>query len=422
MKPSVFSYPGVVEVAIIGAGPYGLSLAAHLSAHGVPFRIFGDPMSAWSKQMPKGMHLKSEGFASSLSAPGSAFTLRHFCSEQHLPYADTGLPVPLETFISYGLEFQKRFVPQLEKKKLISLRQAAPGFELQLENGEMLVARRVVAAIGISHFAHIPACLAGLPGEFVTHSSAHNDPGELGGRRVAVIGAGASALDLAALLHEAGACVEVIARRPVIHFHDPPRQRTLRERILQPMTGLGSGRQLFFYVHAPRVFRLLPQRIRLDRVHKTLGPAPAWFIRDRVVGKVPLHLGFEITGAGIQQHQVVLSLEDRQGNRKTIEADHVIAATGYRVDLRRLDFLCAEMRNRIETVESAPTLSSTFESSIPGLYFVGVTAANTFGPLMRFAYGCEFAARHLARHLNRLVVDRVQAGKETGTVQILERT
>lgn len=402
MKNPDVSSPNTIEVAIIGAGPYGLSIAAHLSSRGIPFRIFGDPMSAWSKQMPKGMQLKSDGFASSLSDPKSAFSLRKFCEERSLKYADTGLPVSLETFVSYGLEFQKRFVPNLEQKMVTSLRQQDVGFELQLEDGEKLIAARVVVAVGISRFGYVPDFLSELPKEFVSHSSEHSDLEKFRGRHVIVIGAGASALELAALLNEEGVRVEVVSRASKIRFHDPPRPRSLLDRIRRPTTGLGAGMKLLFYVKAPRVFRLLPQKLRLDRVRKTLGPAPGWFVRDRVVGKVPLHVGLKISGASLQQNHVVLQLTDQESVVHTTVADHVIAATGYRVDLKRLWFMDPALRDRIRTIEGAPDLSDSFESSVSGLYFVGVAAVNTFGPLMRFAYGCKFTACHLSSRLARL--------------------
>jgi cation diffusion facilitator CzcD-associated flavoprotein CzcO len=124
----------VVEVAIVGAGPYGLSVAAHLASLGVRFRIFGSPMSVWRDHMPKGMHLKSEGFASSLSDPGSTFTLRHYCEQQSIRYGDVGEPVALSTFIAYGLAFQKKFVPNLEEKFVVSIDKSPVGFALRLED------------------------------------------------------------------------------------------------------------------------------------------------------------------------------------------------------------------------------------------------------------------------------------------------
>lgn len=389
------------EVVIVGAGPYGLSVAAHLAATGVPFRIFGKPMSAWSDQMPKGMLLKSEGFASTLSDPGSHFTLSGFCRQQGLPYEDNQRPVELETFVAYGLAFQKKLVPNLEDNLVVSIRRSPHGFEVGLNDGGSVWARKVVIAAGIAHFAYVPEVLSGLPAEFVTHSSMHSDLDGFKGRRVAVVGAGASALDLAALLHNAGALVHVIARGPAIRFFDPPQPRSLREKILSPGTGLGTGYDFLFYSKAPHVFRLLPEKLRLNRVQRTLGPRPGWFVRDQVVGKVSIQLNQSITGASIGNDCVHLRLKGPEGTG-SLEVDHVIAATGYRVDLGRLEMLSSELRSEIRLTGKSPLLSSNFESSVPGLYFAGVVAANTFGPVMRFVYGAPFAARRLSRHLAKV--------------------
>src|SRR5665213_2153046 len=276
------------DVAIVGAGPYGLSIAAHLKARGVDFRIFGRPMQTWLTQMPKGMRLKSEGFASSLSDPDSTFTLGHYCKEMGIPYADSGRPVPLETFATYGIEFQKRFVPNLENKHVASVRRAATGFEVSLDDGEIVSARQVVVAAGITHFGYVPPILSALPEEFVSHSSQYGPLDQFKGREVTVVGAGASALDVAALLLQAGAAVQLVARKSVVRFHDPPtgKPRPTLEKIRLPMTGIGAGWKLFFYTNTPNVFRLLPERVRLQAMRNTLGAAPGWFIKEEVVGKV----------------------------------------------------------------------------------------------------------------------------------------
>jgi thioredoxin reductase len=404
-------------VAIIGAGPYGLSIAAHLKARNVDLRIFGAPMNFWRTHMPKGMHLKSEGFASSLYDPGSAFTLEVYCKEKSIPYADVGLPVPLEVFTAYGLEFQKRFVPELENKIVNSLERSADGFRIRLEDGEVISARRVVMAIGLTHFEYVPPTLAALPEQLRTHSSKHHDLDQFRGRDVAVVGAGASALDLAALLYQVGARVEVIARKSVIRFHAPPEKRepSFIDRLRTPITGIGPGWKLFWCTNAPLVFRQMPQEFRLDKVRRILGPAPCWFTKEQVVGKVGLNVGVNITEAKVQSGRVSLQLTDGAGDRKTLVADHVIAATGYRVDLRRLAFVHPDLHSGIQHVEHTPVLSSNFESAVPGLYFVGVTAANTFGPLLRFAFGAGFTARRLSRHLaksaDRQAVPREQMAK-----------
>jgi thioredoxin reductase len=387
-----------IEAVVIGAGPYGLSVAAHLAAAGVSFRIFGSPMSAWADQMPKGMLLKSEGFASSLSDPGSELTLGEFCKQQGLPYQDQDRPVELETFVAYGLAFQRQFVPNLDRRTVTSVDRVADGFEIVLEDGEHFRARKVVLAIGITQFTQVPEVLRDMPAHLVSHSSAHSKLEDFKGRHVAVLGAGASALDLAALLHRAGASVEVIARRGVVRFHSPPRKRSLRERILSPMTGIGMGWDLFFYVNAPQLFRQLPEKLRLDRMRKTLGPAPGWFIRDHVVGKVPLHVNTRVVGARAEGDGIALEI-DHEGENRAVRFDHVIAATGYRVDLRRLNLLSEELCRAIRLTGGSPSLSQNFESSVPGLYFIGVTAANSFGPVMRFAVGAHYTAPKIAKHL-----------------------
>jgi Pyridine nucleotide-disulphide oxidoreductase len=411
------------DVAIIGAGPYGLSIAAHLKARGVDFRIFGTPMSFWRTHMPKGMHLKSEGFASSLYDPGSTFTLEVYCKEKGIPYADIGSPVPLEVFTAYGLEFQRRFVPELENKSVSSLQRSTGGFRIRLEDGETLFARRVVMAIGLAHFEYVPPMLAALPEEFVTHSSTHHDLEQFSGREVAVVGAGASALDLAALLHQAGAHVEVIARKPVIRFHDPPEETkpSFLDRLRTPITGIGPGWKLFLCSNAPLIFRQMPQEFRLDKVRRILGPAPCWFIKEQVVGKVGLNVAVTVTEAKVQNGRVSLQLTDSAGTRRTLVTDHVIAATGYKVDLRRLPFIDSDLQAGIQSVEHTPMLSSNFESSVPRLYFVGITAANTFGPLLRFAFGAGFTAPRISRHLARTAERKSAIGESASKTEATER-
>ena len=392
---------GTTDVAIIGAGPYGLSLAAHLKAHKVEFRIFGKPMETWLTQMPRDMRLKSEGFASSLYDPGNSFTLGCYCKSAGLPYADVGLPVPLETFASYGLEFQRRLVPELEQKLVVSLVPRSSGLEIGLEDGEAALARRVVVAVGISHFQNIPAVFADIPEEFLTHSSRHRTFDRFREREVVVIGAGASALDVAAALHQAGAAVQVFARDSQIHFHEPPGRvpRPFLERIQAPMTGLGPGWRSLLCTKAPLLFHKMPQRFRAEVVRRHLGPAGGWFVKDQVVGKVALHPGTLVTAASVRNNRIHLQFKNGNGASRSVSADHVITATGYRVDLRKVGFLNSDVWMGIRSLGHVPALSSNFESSMPGLYFIGAAAAQSFGPMLRFAYGAGFTSRRLAKHL-----------------------
>jgi thioredoxin reductase len=411
------------DVAIIGAGPYGLSIAAHLKARGVDFRIFGKAMNFWLTHMPKGMRLKSEGFASSLYDPDSAFTLEVYCKEKGIPYSRMGSPVPLEVFTAYGLEFQKRFVPELENKLVNSLRRSTEGFQIRLEDGELVTARRVVLAVGLTHFEYIPPMLASLPREFLTHSSSHNTVDQFSGREVAVVGAGASALDLAALLHQAGAKVQVIARKPKIRFHDPPDklEPSWINQLRSPVTGIGPGWKLFLCTNAPLVFRQMPQDFRFEQVRRILGPAPCWFTKEEVVGKIGLNVGVTVTEAKVQNGRVTLQLADSAGVQKVLTADHIISATGYKPDIRRLSFMDSALQSGVQAVEQTPVLSSNFESSIPGLYFVGITAANTFGPLLRFAYGAGFTSGRLSKHLAKSADRKPLSRESKANVEVPDR-
>lgn len=391
------------DVAIIGSGPYGLSIAAHLKAAGVDFRIFGKPMDMWISHMPKGMHLKSESFASSLFDPDGSFPIEAYYNQHGLPYKRIGSPVPLEVFSGYGLEFQRRFVPELEQEFVASVRREGTGFSVSLSSGESFYAQRVVVAVGLTHYAYLPKQLADLPQEFVTHSYQHAELERFRGQAVGVLGAGASALDLAALLHQVGASVHVIARGSSIRFHDPPKSHppSLMARIRRPFTGLGPGWRLWMCANLPLVFRLMPEDFRVDQVHRVLGPAPGWFVKEQVVGKVKFQLESTVTGAEVEGHKVNLHIKDGGGQRVKLPFDHLIAATGYRTDVRRLPFLEAGIVSDLSLVEASPALSANFESSVPNLFFVGVAAANTFGPLLRFAFGAGFAAPRISAHLRR---------------------
>lgn len=387
------------DVAIIGAGPYGLSIAAHLGARQVEHRVVGDPMQFWRAHMPKGMLLKSDGFASSLYDLRGDFALRHYCAERNIEYADLGIPVRLDDFCDYGVAFQRRFAPGVENKRVTSLEHTEAGFTIHLSDGESFAARRVVIATGLSHYEHIPSRLAALPGELLSHSSAHADLDRFKGRDVTVIGAGASASELATLLHEAGANVRLVARKSSIALHTRTQlPRPLGETIRRPISTIGPGWKSRFFTDLPLVFHRLPKRVQDKLVKGFLGPAGGWFLRGRF-DRVPVLAGYEITEAKTAGGRAVLTLTSTEGQTRQVETEHIIAATGYRVDVRRLPFLSAAISSQLKLLDNGPKLSSSFESSVPGLYFVGPVAVGSFGPVLRFACGAEFTAGHLSKHL-----------------------
>ena len=289
----------IVDVAIIGAGPYGLSLAAHLRAAGVDYRHFGVPMRLWRGAMPKGMYLKSQGFASNLSDPKGTHTLEAFCQATGHPYASYGLPVSLDNFVNYGQWFQSELDLKVEEVLVTGMVRRAGGFELTLANDEQFVARRVVVAIGVEHFAYVPEPLSELPASACTHSSAHTDLAAFRGQEVVVVGAGQSALESAALLHENGATVQVVARRHVIGWNGEPLDP---DRPL--LSGSGSPRPVSARAGPPGSTPTIRscsgacrEKTRVYRARTALGPAGASWLRQRVEGQFPVRTGQTVISA-----------------------------------------------------------------------------------------------------------------------------
>jgi thioredoxin reductase len=394
------------QVVIIGAGPYGLSLAAHLQAKGVPYRIFGKPMQTWQEQMPAGMHLKSDGFASNLSDARKIFPLASFCAEIKQPYHDTMIAVPLACFIAYGKEFQRRLVPNLDTQNVAKLERDGDGYRVTLEDGSTISAPLVVVAVGISRFEYLPPVFDGLSQELVTHSAKHAQPAKLAGREVTVIGGGASGLGLAALLHEAGATVTCLVRDKAVKFSNPPTEkRSLYQQLRHPMSEMGPGLRSWMAQHFPHLFRMLPANFRVLVVKRHLGPSGGYYSRDSFKGNVAELVGCSVKRAEAVDGKVKLTL-DRNGTEHVHVTGHVICATGYRVNLDRLVFLPESIKSQIETLSGAPVLDRNFQSTVPGLFFVGPAAANAFGPLMRFACGARYTSTWLTKYLRKRMKQR----------------
>jgi thioredoxin reductase len=393
---------GTTDVAIVGAGPYGLSVAAHLRRSGRTVRQFGLPMHLWRANMPRGMFLKSQGFASNLSDPAAKLTLAAFCRLTGRPYADYGLPVPLDTFVAYGQWFQSAAGLDVEEVLVTSVTAAGDGYELYLADGETVLARQVVVAVGVEHFAYLPDQLSRLRTADCTHASAHTDLSVFTGRRVIVVGAGQSALESAALLHEHGAQVQIVMRKQDVVWNGAPLapDRPLLQRLREPEAGLGSGWGTWFYSRQPAAFRHLPEASRVRRARTALGPAGASWLRGRVENEFPILAGHALDWASSGPEGIRLGLVHSSGSRTEVSADHVIAATGYRPDLGRLTFLDEELRSRIQTAARTPAVDRDYQTSSPGLYVVGPGVAPTFGPVMRFVYGADHAARTVGRRLS----------------------
>jgi thioredoxin reductase len=407
------------DVTVVGAGPYGLSVAAHLRGLGVDCRIIGSPMESWKSKMPKGMLLKSAGFASNLSDPERAFTLRQFCSEHGRPYEDLDVPIPLETFSAYGLAFQKRFLPDVENEELVSLIPVPEGFDLHMKSGLSLRTRKVVIATGLSYFRHIPELLSRLPKDRLSHAADVHDFQRFRGQRVAVIGSGASAIDIAVLLNEALGNAQLISRKPTLIFSGRwggSGSHPVLRRLVYPVSGIGPGWRHRLFADLPWLFRYFPDSYRLRTAEKFPSASGGEPMKDRAAS-VPLLLGCALQEARVSKHVVQLQMVSMDGSTKIVEADHVIAATGYQADVHRFPFLGPTILERLHLIGKTPRLSVNFESSVPGLYFVGHASTTTFGPVMRFVSGADFTSHRISRHLASVWLGRSRASPRTGEGQ-----
>ncbi|MEV0532433.1 NAD(P)-binding domain-containing protein [Kitasatospora sp. NPDC050463] len=390
-----------VPVTVVGAGPYGLATAMHLKASGVPLRVLGEPMEAWRERMPAGMYLKSAPRASSISDPAARYRLADFRAAERKAAVGDRYAIPIDEFIGYGQWFQRQCLPELERRTVRTVAPDPAGFRLELDSGEVFTSHSVVLANGFGPHTYLPPELARLGPGLASHSADHRDPSRFAGRRVAVIGAGQSALELAALLYEAGAEPTLVTRRAELLFGYPPAadrggDRPLAVRLVKPVSLLGPGWSLMAFSQAPAAFRHLPERTRTHFVRTVLGPSGAWWLRDRVEGRFPLLTGHSLHSATADGDGVRLVLTDAHGSTTHLRVDHVIAGTGYRVQVDRLTVLDPALRRALRRTNNAPLLNAAFESSVPRLYFAGLTAAATFGPVMRFVAGTGFAARRIS--------------------------
>lgn len=376
---------------VIGAGPYGLSVAAHLKSRGLQTRIFGKTMEFWEQMSPQ-MYLKSSWSALNISDPRRAYSLPRYAQAVGMEKQE---PVALQTFLNYGHWFQERVVPDVDTTYVTRVARDGNGFRLELADGREMEARTVTLATGVAPFANIPEAVSHLPAELVTHSQQHREHSQFRDKHMVVIGSGQSALESAALLHEAGAAsVEVIARGPInwidrrLYYYTGP-----IKRIFYPPSDVGPP-GVNWLVAYPLLFRLFPEQARASLDHRAVRPSGSRWLRPRVEGKVTLTPQTSIREASEQSGRVHLRLSD--GSERN--ADHIVLGTGYQTNIHKLTYLDEELRNQIKHYRGNPLLNGWFESSVPNLHFVGASANYNFGPLCRFVVGARVAAQQVAKH------------------------
>jgi lysine/ornithine N-monooxygenase len=386
-----------IDVVVIGAGPYGLSAAAHLrTIPGLQMRVFGQPMSFWKDNMPAGMLLRSQWEASHIADPQGAFTIDAYLAENGNHCAD---PIPIDRFIDYGQWFQRMVVPELDKRKIrLIAPSSSGGFQLTAEDGEPVEARRVVVAAGIAPFAFRPPEFQSLPPALMSHTGDHTDLKRFAGKRVLVVGAGQSALESAALLQENGANVEVIARNPQIHWlkwRSKISRLGAAGRLVHSIRDVGPP-GLSLLVARPGCFTMLPRGLQERIAKRSIRPAGSAWVRDRL-HNVPMRIGRSVKSAVPAGDQLRVTLSDGT----EVVVDHMLCGTGYRIDVAKYGFFSKELLERIDRAGGYPILKSGMESSVPGLHFLGAPAAWSIGPLARFVSGTHYSVQELSRGIAR---------------------
>jgi hypothetical protein len=391
------------RVAVIGAGPYGLAVASHLRAAGVEVRTFGRVMDFWDRHMPAGMLVRSPWAGTHIADPHCSLTLDKYEAVQG---ARLARPLPREDFVRYGQWFQRQCVPELDGRHVARVGRAGDAFQVTLEDGTPVGAWAVVVAAGIAAFTHYPAPLEAFPPELVSHTGepSNHNLGRFAGRRVIVIGGGQSAIESAALLHEAAADVMVLVRQKRVRWlwHGSPLHSWLHgswlhgdcnpfREILYPPGDVGPP-GINWLVEIPHLFRRLPRRLQNCMAARAIRPAATGWLRPRTA-TIPIRTGRHIVAAALQGGQVRLKLDDCS----ECCADHVLLGTGYQVAVPRYRFLSPELVRAVRTVNEYPVLKRQFESSVPRLYFVSAAAAYSFGPICRFVAGTSFTARILTQ-------------------------
>ncbi|HYR83153.1 MAG TPA: FAD-dependent oxidoreductase [Terriglobia bacterium] len=399
------------DIAIIGAGPYGLSAAAYLrTVKGLDVHTFGEPMSFWERNMPKGMLLRSGWAASQIADPNESLTMEAYQAASRTHFST---PVPLHHFVDYGLWYQRQAAPGLDQRKIARVESDSKGFRLMLQDGETILASRLVVAAGIGSFTWRPPEFAGLPCSLVSHTSEHREFRRFAGKQVLVIGSGQSALESAALLHESGAEVEIVARAPQIRWLGGLVSRTMQHglgptisKLLYAPTDVGPA-GISQVVARPDLVRRMPRSIQDWLRKRSIRPAGARWLVARLQN-VPINLGRSIVSAAAMGERIRVQLND--GSERTF--DHVLLGTGYRVDVSKYDFLAPKLAQSISRFQGYPQLKEGFESSVPRLHFLGAPAIWSFGPLMQFVVGTHYSSRALLRCVaGKAAGDRVRVGE-----------
>jgi cation diffusion facilitator CzcD-associated flavoprotein CzcO len=376
------------DLLIIGAGPFGLALAAQASHDRIEHLLVGKPMEFWRQNMPKGMFLRSA--CDWHLDPLNVHTIGSFLHSQAKIPQDVE-PLSLDFYLSYAEWFQQQKNIQALPVYVQGLDHSVTDdcFSATTFDGEVINARSVVLAPGFKHFAHVPdELMARLPVGGFEHTSQFIDFSKARNKRYLIIGGRQSAFEWAALLLEAGAAAVHLS-----HRHASPAFKVADWSWVNPLVDN--------MVENPTWFRRLSQEEKDDVSHRLWAEGrlkvEPWLESRLKSNRVNIWPQTELVSC--TQHEdgelaVTLS------NGKAINVDKIVLATGYMVDIARLPIWSADLLDRLETRNGFPVLDDHFETSIPGLFITSMAATQDFGPFFGFTISVRTSAKLICQRLN----------------------
>lgn len=371
------------NLLIIGAGPFGLAMAAYAQQQGIDHLVVGKPMEFWRDNMPEGMYLRSA--CDWHLDPGNVDTIERFLETQGLTIAAVE-PLSRQFYLAYTQWFRKQktieAIPEYVQQ-LTRISNHPDLFQATLENGQTIEAKQVVVALGFKPFKHVPGDLAKLlPAGRFSHTCDLVDFKAFKGKRCLIIGGRQSAFEWTALLNDAGA-----AAVDICHRHDSPKFAAADWSWVNPLVDA--------MVDNPNWFRNLTPGEKDEVNHRLWAEGrlkvEPW-LESRVMKEtVKLWPNTQVTSCDeLPSGELEVKLDNGQG----LTVDHIILATGYKVQIDQVPFLGrGELLDELHIHNGYPVLDEHFQTNIPGLYFTSMAATQDFGPFFAFTISVRTSAK-----------------------------
>lgn len=371
-----------LPLLIIGAGPYGLALAAYAKQKNIEYKVLGKMMDFWKSNMPNGMLLRSA--CDWHYDPCDQDTFERYLETKNLKPVDVE-PIALDVYLGYVEWFVKQ--KELEilptwVEQLNYVPGTSPFFEAVLQDGRTLTTKNVVLALGFRYFKNVPEPYSALfpPGRFA-HTCDLVDLAPLKGKRLLIIGGRQSAFEWAALLNEAGAeTVNLSYRHPTPAF--------------QPSDWSWVNPIVEAIVDNPSWFRRLTEEEKAQVNQRLWAEGrlklEPWLGARIAKAEIKIFPESHITGCReLSNYELEVSL-----NGTTVVVDQIILATGYKVNIEKVPLLTrGNILARLETRNGFPALDEHFQSNLPGLFFTSMCATQDFGPFFAFTAGVRASAK-----------------------------